>query len=231
MQTGVDLSLTSGAIDSALGLSRLERGVKILTRAWWNAEVGSGKAAPTKPTETDPTCVESTPLLGTTLDSRTGVEAQAEAAAERANIVSIIEGAGFPVAVVDCAKPYQGGFTVTCDGGARVYRLLDDGAGQVHVTPGAAEPTPSREVVIANLASALDPRRAVVAERRLASTLAHGRKVRSQERLLCILLGSQHRWFRIVLLALAVAGCAVFAAYLYVEPFRQWLKAALAWAR
>ena len=71
-------------------------------------------------------------------------DAAAEAAAERANIVSIIEGAGFPVTVVDWAKPYKGGFTATCDGGERVYRLLDDGAGQVHVTPGAAEPTPQQ---------------------------------------------------------------------------------------
>ena len=84
-------------------------------------------------------------------------DAAAEAAAERANIVSIIEGADFPVTVVDRAKPYKGGFTVTCDGGARVYRLLDDGAGQVHVTPGAAELTPSREVVVVNLATCLGP--------------------------------------------------------------------------
>jgi hypothetical protein len=49
--------------------------------------------------------------------------------------------------------------------------------------------------------------------------------------LLCILLASQHRWFRIVLLTLAVAVSAVVAAYVYVEPFRQWLNAALAWAK
>jgi hypothetical protein len=49
--------------------------------------------------------------------------------------------------------------------------------------------------------------------------------------LLCILLASQRRWFRILLFALAIVGCAVFAAYVYVEPFRQWLNAALAWAR
>jgi hypothetical protein len=41
--------------------------------------------------------------------------------------------------------------------------------------------------------------------------------------LLCILLASQHRWFKIVLLTLAVAVSAVVAAYVYVEPFRQWL--------
>jgi hypothetical protein len=230
VQTGVDLSLTSGAIDSALGLSRLERGVKILTRAWWNAEVGGGKAAPTKPTETDPTCVESTPLLGMTLDSLTGVEAQAEALRSVPTSCPSSKARVFRSWSLIAPNPTKA-VSPSPATGARVYRLLDDGAGQVHVTLGAAEPTPSREVVIVNLASTLDPRRAVVAERRLASTLAHGRKVKSQERLLCILLGSQHRWFRIVLLALAVAGCAVFAAYLYVEPFRQWLKAALAWAR
>jgi hypothetical protein len=49
--------------------------------------------------------------------------------------------------------------------------------------------------------------------------------------LLCILLASQHRWFRIALLTLAVAASAVVAAYVYVEPFRQSFNAALAWAK
>src|SRR5436190_9760864 len=35
--------------------------------------------------------------------------------------------------------------------------------------------------------------------------------------LLCILLASQHRWFRIILLMLAVAVSAVVAAYVYVD--------------
>ena len=48
--------------------------------------------------------------------------------------------------------------------------------------------------------------------------------------LLCILLARQHRWFVILLLTLVAAGCALFAAYVFVEPFRRWCDALMGWA-
>jgi hypothetical protein len=48
--------------------------------------------------------------------------------------------------------------------------------------------------------------------------------------LLCLLLARQQRWFVITLLALAAVGCAFFAAYVFVEPFRRWCDALMGWA-
>ena len=48
--------------------------------------------------------------------------------------------------------------------------------------------------------------------------------------LLCILLARQHRWLVIVLLTLVAAGCALFATYVFVEPFRRWCDVLMGWA-
>ena len=49
--------------------------------------------------------------------------------------------------------------------------------------------------------------------------------------LLCILLARQQRRIVIILLSLVAAGCALLAAYVFVEPFRRWCDALIGWAR
>jgi hypothetical protein len=48
--------------------------------------------------------------------------------------------------------------------------------------------------------------------------------------LLCLMLARQHRWFMNILLTLVAAGCAMLAAYAFVEPFRRWCDVTLGWA-